>query len=367
MVSFETLIDRAHDIPVISTLPPLASFYLHEFNIYQQIDSFHRDLYDPNYIHDSDVIIDADTRHPDYPRVDCSSNPVTPALNEVVTWNDEEHHDRIRHELLRQSEIKEYILERVAGEDFVAVVIIDGISYEAVRSLDYDMQPVIVDGITTTAPGFKRIIYGGDSISIFAGLTGKGFYKSYGFTYWHRGQEDLSTELHSGLGNNVYRIRDFDKAVSTLDEDRPFDDKVYVQITRMGMDQDSHNRKEEPNRAAVRDDIVSDLDRLAELASDITDNFRIFVTADHGILWRDELPDEPPVVHDEWADHARFLDGSRDTDHGLIQRLNGDTATGLGYPYLTRELKNTEWGVHGGFSYQESITPLIEITAAGDT
>ncbi len=366
MVSFETLTERAHDTPVISTLPPLASFYLDEFDIYRSIDGFHRDLYDPGHILEQDVIIDTDARHADYPRIDCSSEPVTSNLNDVVTWENEEHQDHIQHELLKQSDISDYILESITGEEFVAVVIVDGLSYEAVRSLDFDVQPVVVDGITTTEPGFRRIIYGGDSMSIFATLTSKGFYNGYGFTYWRRGQEDLSTDLHSGLGHSIHRIRDFDKALSTLEEDQPFEDKVYVQITRMGMDQDSHNRKEEPNRAAVRDDIANDLNRLAEVADNITDNFRIFVTADHGILWRDELPNNLPIIRDEWADHARFLDGAHDMEEGLVQRRDDEVTTGLGYPYLTRELKNTEWGVHGGFSYQESITPLIEITSTGD-
>lgn len=367
MASFETVADRARETPILSTLPSLASFYLSDFNIYNTVDGFHRDLYDPDYLFDSDVIVDTEARHPDYPRLDCSAEPVTPALNDVVRWEDREHHERIHRELLRQSDIKDYILDRVVGEEFVAVVIVDGLSYEAVRPLEFEVKPVIVDGITTTGPGFRRIIYGGDSVSIYAALTSKGFYKGYGFTYWNRGQEELSTELHSGLGQNVHRIRDFDKALSTLEADQPFDNKLYVQITRMGMDQDSHNRKEEPNRAAVRDDIAEDLRGLAEVADDITDKFRIFVTADHGILWRDELPDDPQVVKDEWADHARFLEGEHDVDHGLTLRQNGDAATGLGYPYLTRELKNTEWGVHGGFSYQESITPLIEISSAGDS
>jgi len=367
MASFETIADRAHETPVVSGLPPLASFYLDDFDIYRTFDGFHRDLYNPDHAFEQDVTVDTDKRHPDYPRIDCTADPVTPALNDVVSWDQQEHHDRMRQELLQQSGIKQYILDTITGEEFVAVVVVDGLSYDAVRSLDFDTQPVIVDGITTTGPGFRRIIYGKDPVSIYAALTSKGFYTGYGFTYWERGQEDLSTDLHSGLGQNVHRISDFDEALSRLKSDQPFDDKVYAQITRMGLDQDSHNRKEEPNRAAVRDELVNDIQSLAAVANRITDNFRIFVTSDHGILWRDNLPDDPPIVHDEWVNHARFLEGDQEIEHGLTMRENGDAATGLGYPYLTRELKNTEWGVHGGFSYYESITPLLEITTTGET
>jgi len=367
MASFETIADRAHDTPVVSTLPPLGDFYLDEFAIYSSVDGFHRDLYDPNHAFDQDVIIDEGTRHSDYPRIDCTADPITPRLNDVVAWEDQFHHDRIQDDLLCQSAIKNHIVESITGEELVVLVIVDGLSYETVRSLDGNIRPVVVDGFTTTGPGFRRVIYGGDVASLYAALTSKGFYKGYGFTYWERGQEELSTGLHSAI-DTVDRIEDFGDALSTLEADQPFSDKTYVQITRMGFDQHCHNRKEEPNWSAIRDEILEDIRAVAETAADITDKFRVFVTGDHGVIWQDQLPEDPPIVHDEWADHARFLDGAHDLEKGLtVETEDGDAVTGLAYPCLTRELKNTEWGVHGGFSYNESIVPLIEITTTGDT
>ncbi|WP_338740220.1 hypothetical protein [Haloplanus salilacus] len=367
MASFETLADRASEAPVISPLPALATFYLDGLSIYRSVDTFHRDLYDPDYQFEQDVVIDDDSRYHEYPYINCTTDPITPALNDVVDWANEEHHDRIRQDLLQQSKLKNHILDAITGEDFVALIIIDGLSYDALRTVSNEiLQPVIVDGITTTEPGFRRIIYGGDPASIYASLTGEGFYTGYGFTYWERGQEDLSTDLHSAMGQNIHRIRDFDEVISTLEADAPFTEKTYVQVTRMGLDQDSHNRKENPNRNVVRDEILSDVKSLAETASTMSDNFRIFMTADHGILWRDQLPEDPPIVHDEWTNHARFLTGQHNLEHGMVVKDSTDPTTGLAYPYLTRELKNTEWGVHGGFSYQESIVPLIEVTSPGD-
>ncbi|QSG11389.1 AP superfamily protein [Halapricum desulfuricans] len=366
MATFETIAERAKEKPIISELPPLASFYLDEFGIYRSLEEFHRDLYDPDYFFERDVILETDDRHPDYPRIDCTADPFTPALDEVVEWDNREHHDRIRQDLLRQSNLKEYILDTVTTEDFVALVIVDGLSYESVRSFDIDVQPVIVDGITITEPGFRRIIYGGDKMSVYAALTDKEFYNVYGFTYWNRGQEDLSTDLHSAMGKNVHRINDFDQVLTQLKDDQPFHEKTFVQITRMGFDQDSHNRKEEPNYGAIRDSLSADLKKFADVAAGIADDFRIFVTSDHGILWRDHLPNDPPVVCDDWKNHARFVEGDKDVTHGMVEQDAGETATGLAYPYLTRELKNTEWGVHGGFSYHESVVPLIEISNTGD-
>lgn len=325
-------------------------------------------LYDPDHQFGNDVIIDTDVRHRDYPQLQCTADPVTPALNQVVDWDNREHHDRIMQDFLNQSDLKSFVVDTVTGEELVVLIIVDGLSYETVSDVDSDaLRPVVVDGITTTEPGFRRIIYGGDPASIYAALTGNGFYTGYGFTYWERGQEELSTDLHSAMGQNIYRIRDFKEAISTLRGEHPFSNKTYVQITRMGLDQDSHNRKEEPNRQITRDAILKDVRELAEFASEVTNRFRIFLTSDHGILWRDQLPEDPPIVHDDTAHHARFLTGARDIDHGLVMTDQSDTeTTGLAYPCLARELKHTEWGVHGGFSYQESIVPLIEVTSPGD-
>lgn len=368
MATFETISDRAHNTPVISDLPPMASFYLNDFAIYRSLDAFHRQLYDPDYQFEQDVIIDADIRHHDYPRIDCTSDPVTPTLNEVVEWNNPEHHDRLRQDLLKQSNIKDHILETVTSEDLVALVIVDGLSYEAVRSQDFNTRPVVVDGSTTTGPGFRRIIYGGDTLSVYGALTNKEFYNVYGFTYWPRGQEDLSTELHSAMGEDIHRIKDFEDALTKLESDAPFNDKTYVQITRMGFDQECHNRKEEPNRDRIRDELVTDIQSLAETANEVANNYQIFVTSDHGILWRDQLPEESSIIYDEWADHARFLNGEHDLPHSLTEQGDKENNTTVfAYPHLTRELKNTEWGVHGGHSYHESIIPLIEISNTGNT
>lgn len=366
MVSFSSLRERARDSPVIAPLPRLSEFYLDEFTIYPSLDEFHSDLYHPDHLFEGDVIIDADARHPAYPRVECDEDTVTPRLNEVVDWADDTAHDRLQHELISQSEIKTHIQNRVTGEELVALIIVDGLSYEAVRQTDVDAQPIVVDGITTTEPGYRRIIYGREevsSVSMYAELlTNREFYEDFAFTYWERGQEDLSTDLHSGM-SRIDRISDFGDAIDTLQSEAPFPDKTYVQITRMGLDQDSHNRKEEPNRDAVVQDIIEDVRALHETVSDLVDQFRIFVTADHGILWRDQLPADPPIVCDEHRHHTRFLEGEGNVEGGrVIWESDGTVTTGLAYPYLTRGLDNTEWGVHGGFSYYESLVPLIELT-----
>lgn len=366
MTHFDEIKERATENPVIVPLPKLAQFYLDDFNIYSSVDEFHRNLYDPTHLFEYDVIIDADEHHPQYERLSCEETTIKPQLNSLVDWSNRADHQRLNEELIAQSEIKEYILDSVTTEDLVILIVVDGLSYESVRNTTADIDPVLVDGITTTELGYRRVIYGGDDLSptsIYADLLSeKKFYNNLGFTYWERGDEELSTELHSSM-SEVNKISSFGEVIDALRCQRPLNEKTYVQITRMGLDQESHNRKEEPNKSAVINSIYDDLERIQQAAQKLSDRFSIFLTADHGILWRNQLPVESTVVTDKYHHHARFVEEPVGADMGRsITRNDGSITTGLAYPYLARELQNTEWGVHGGFSYHESVVPLIKLS-----
>ncbi|ATW88247.1 hypothetical protein halTADL_1482 [Halohasta litchfieldiae] len=366
MAYFNEIKERAHQQPVIVPLPKLAQFYLEDFNIYSSIDDFQTDFYHPDFLFENDVIIDADEHHPDFDRLSCDEETVGPRLNTVVDWASNTDHQRLKEDLLVQSQIKEHILDAVSTEDLVILIIVDGLSYESVRGTAIDARPVFVDGISTTEPGYRRVIYGKGQYSptsVYADLLdAKRFYNDLSYTYWERGDEDLSTDLHSSM-SSVTRISSFNEVVDALREEYPLEEKTFVQITRMGLDQDSHNRKEEPNKSAVVQDILDDLGKMHETADKLSDRFRIFLTADHGILWRDQLPSEDSIVCEDYHPHARFVEGGMNIKEGrTIFETDGVKSIGLGYPHLTRKLANTEWGVHGGFSYYESIVPLIEVT-----
>jgi hypothetical protein len=363
MPTFTQIAEQARTNPVICPLPKLASFYFDELAIYTSLDNFHYDLYDPDYRFEQDVVVSSDEHHPDYTRLSCDEVPVRPRLNEIVDWGDREHHDRLQRELLPQSSLKNQILRSVTGENIVVLLIVDGLSYESIRTTNLTSQPVIVDGITTTEPGFKRIIYGNDNVSLYSELLHKkNFTNKFGFTYWNRGQEELSTDLHASMGNDVYRIRDFSEAVERISEDAAFTNRTYIQITRMGLDQDSHNKKEAPDHDAVIENIIEDIQMLESELSDQEESYRIFATSDHGILWRTQLPDSPDVILDDYKHQPRYVTGRKKVPHSMtFTNPDGEIVSGLAYPYLARDFKHTEWGVHGGFSYYESIVPLIEI------
>lgn len=363
MPTFTEIADQAQANPVICPLPKLASFYLDDLAIYTSLENFHYDLYDPDKRFEQNVVVSTDDHHPDYTRLSCDEDPVTPRLNEVVDWSNRGHHNRLRRELIPQSNLKEHILHNVSGESVVVLLIVDGLSYESIRTTNLPAQPVIVDGITTTEPGFRRIIYGNDNVSLYSELLReKNFTNKFGFTYWDRGQEELSTDLHASMGNDVYRIRDFSEAIAQLSDDAPFRNRTYVQITRMGLDQDSHNKKEAPDHDAVVETLIEDIQALESELADKAESYRIFASSDHGILWRTQLPDNPDVVLDDYKHQPRYVTGRQRVPHSMsIKNQAEEIVSGLAYPYLARDFKHTEWGVHGGFSYYESVVPLIEL------
>jgi hypothetical protein len=62
------------------------------------------------------------------------------------------------------------------------------------------------------------------------------------------------------------------------------------------------------------------------------------------------------------ADHPRHYEHSKRSQHVLNVEFEGKEFALLEYPYLRRDLRANEWGVHGGLSFEESVVPLLSIT-----
>ena len=77
------------------------------------------------------------------------------------------------------------------------------------------------------------------------------------------------------------------------------------------------------------------------------------------MLWREEhqlitLP-EPGLPAPRYHETSRI--GER-----IFNFLNAENAgSAMHYPYVRRNLRANEWGVHGGLSYEESVIPLVEL------
>jgi hypothetical protein len=86
------------------------------------------------------------------------------------------------------------------------------------------------------------------------------------------------------------------------------------------------------------------------------------LTADHGILWREAIEGRLEVVGDlihEDAGHARYVRGHVLRPYGRCVTCLDSHYTAFRFPFMTRELRSNEWGVHGGISAWESIVPFI--------
>lgn len=109
-------------------------------------------------------------------------------------------------------------------------------------------------------------------------------------------------------------------------------------------------------------DIFEKFDALIDCFSNSHQNVLACLTADHGILWRHSLEGKWSVINDLQVDDkrcVRHIRGSRIRDYILVKSGFGGTFSMLRVPYITRKLRNNEWGVHGGISAWESIVPLI--------
>jgi hypothetical protein len=355
--------------PIVSELPPLAWVYLNDVAIYPSIAAFERDFDDPLHQFDHDVIIDTAEPPGSYQSMTITDDLISPELNSAVDWDDRGEFDRLTESLLPQSGFKSHIVDSAGDVDVIAVVVVDGLSYETVRTADHPIldsatiDPIVVDGVSETENGYRRVLFGSNKTSLYAELSMESYNAHHGFTYWEQGQETLSSDLHKAMNDaNVHRIRSFEEIDGYLDASY-FQSRTYLQITRMGLDQHAHNRKERPDRMGVTKTILDNIAWLSSWLEDRADSYRIHVTSDHGILWREHLPEDPPTVDTgSKTGSPRHVTGSKLVSHG--HQMTGPTGamTALAYPYLTRELKHTEWGVHGGLSYYESFVPLITLT-----
>jgi hypothetical protein len=136
----------------------------------------------------------------------------------------------------------------------------------------------------------------------------------------------------------------------------------FVLIVREGLDQLCHRHRDQPDVEATVQQLGNEFLVLAQRVRERGVSATLFLTADHGILWRHEhnlriygvsSGNVPP----------RYYEGLISGE--LLWRVNflGNDYSLLAYPFIRRQLRSTEWGVHGGLSFEESFVPLVKLTA----
>lgn len=352
-VTLEQLIELIQRVPVMADMHPLSVLFLPDEAIcfeslsemIAQLDSPHPQPAVPMLA----LACDSNYAHR-FPAVRCTHNPLTGALNSVLL----KRYDDIRNRLVLQSQLAHHIVAQADAEAIV-LLMIDGLSYDEVARfaphwLEYT-TPVLVDGISITEHGMKRIV--GDP-PLAQRLFDIGYANLYGFTYWERDQEALTDVLFRGFGNRVKKVREF-RAV--LDEIKTIaKERTFIQIVRTGLDQLAHQHRDRPNLESAVRTLFMDLEELIDGFQQACCSAQVHLVSDHGMLWTWEHSLKP---YEPSGDQPRYYEYPKVSQHTRIFEFEGREYSALEYPYLRRSLRSTEWGVHGGLSFQESLIPWI--------
>lgn len=372
MISLEQLRDLLDNTPVIAEMHPVSRCYLPtDVAIYDTSPELAWSLDTPDTTRPlRSLILKGDPLYATrFPRVQVDHDPFTPDLNRVL----HKRFDEISTLMLSQSQLSRRIAHKAEERDVIALMLIDGLSYGDVdRWLDENpaghvrLVPCLVDGPTLTEVAFPRII--GD-IPPAMHLFDSGFRQRMGFTYWSREHNPLTDEIFRTI-TDVDAVGDFSTILATVRRQirASPERKMYLQILRTGLDGYAHHQKRKPPIEAIVDTIMDEMLSLANLLYEAGRSARINLTADHGILWRDEF--EPEIVGHAPARSSprscEWRDLYRQDEPGQRFAVAGREIYCLAYPKTRRALRIDEQGVHGGISFQESIVPFLTMKI-GDT
>lgn len=291
-----------------------------------------------------------------FPTVEFPALPSIEQVNEALPNRFETTH------LFKQSDVAAEITERIGQElpQIVVLLVFDGLSFYDV--IDWKLpqavlEPCLVDGLSVTNNAMQRLI---GSPVLTHRIFGMGYIRRLGFSYWERAMNALTDTLFAEFPpNQLHRMTTFCEVLQKI-KASGWETHTYVQIIRSGLDGVCHANRERPNIKSILEDVKRDILSLLEALQATEKSFRLFITADHGILW---YADQNIVPLAQERFNARYTDGSigrgdnlltLNTDEGTYTVLTGDKV-------IAKQRKVTEWGFHGGISAQESLVPFWDI------
>jgi len=241
--------------------------------------------------------------------------------------------------------------------DIIILNVVDGLSYYDLPD-NMDAIPCLVRGVTTTDFGFRDVI-GKPNTS--QRLFSLGYKSQLAFTFFDTDTRPLSAELHATFGSSqLNRINSIEEGIDII-RGNPFW-RGYIQIVAPGLDKLAHYHADRPMIKETLSRIFERLDKVIDSLSSKGRKVIACLTSDHGILWRDDAKDKTEVVGDLFSEdtaHPRYVKGSLSRNYARAVKLESKSYTLLKAPYMTRDWKHSEWGVHGGISAWESIVPII--------
>ncbi|MFN8469222.1 MAG: alkaline phosphatase family protein [Caldilineaceae bacterium] len=267
-------------------------------------------------------------------------------------------------DLLRQSQIAFEIARQAAGAHIIVLLVLDGLAYEDVLDWQYPAnwqwtrRPCFVDGITLTTTAMPRVI---GLPPLAHRLFQQGYKQHYGFTYWERDSNDLTDTLFAEFSKaQLTKVSEFSQILDRL-ADSNFSAPTYVQIVRNGLDQFVHSYRERPNVRNFLRELEHAVWDLLDLLATFQCSVRVYVTADHGILWYEKQPVTTISTNSPSARYVTTETHVNDDRFTRICEASEDYTVAVGPYHICRNRRVNEWGFHGGISGRESVIPFLTL------
>ncbi len=264
--------------------------------------------------------------------------------------------------LLTQSQIASEIVCTAQGAQVIVLLIMDGLAYEDILAWQYPTlwqwtrRPCLVDGVTLTTTCMPRVV---GSPPLAHRLFQRGYKQHIGFTYWERASNDLTDILFAEFSSNqLMRVNEFAQILERLAATK-FDAPTYIQIVRNGLDQLVHNHRERPDIHHYMQNLEKSVQNLLNLLTTFRRTVRVYITADHGILWY-EGQNMTAIIDNPSS--ARYVTGNIAMSEGRFSTINESSASytvAVGQDQILRRRRANEWGFHGGISGRESLVPFV--------
>ncbi len=271
-----------------------------------------------------------------------------------------------RSHLLTHRDVADRIISdiRQKGYQAVALLLVDGLSYDDTLEWPEHPEPYFVDGPSITfartpekgilpGVGFPAII---GSPPLARRLAETGIPHSRGYSYWDREKNDVSALLFQGVP--LTRVGGMAEALDLLASVKL--SGIYLQLVREGLDGLAHRRREvTSNEVQVAiEAIYNDYRRLVDLLADSGLRSAVYLTADHGILWKKQHPLRQ--LYNCRSQHPRYALECPYEEPSFVSRFETGCQTFylFHYPHLGAQIRRNDSGVHGGLSYWESIVPF---------
>lgn len=279
--------------------------------------------------------------------------PLSTELNQVL----KSRFDFIKSTLRSQSHLPDLIVQPTAASCTI-LILVDGLSWAdcAYWPAPVSAQPILVDGASTSEQGMKRII---GKPPVVERLFAQGCDRAYGFSCWMREDSTLTDQLFACFGENVQNVRNFQDVLEGLGTSDL--NNAYVQIVCQGLDRLCHKQRDRPNPENYVKALAQDWHSLLECLQNRGTSAQVFLTSAHGILWKSGH-DLQVLPQGKWMDSPRYFKYSYPSLQTLDIDFEGNIYSLLNYPYIGRDFKTDEWGMHGGLSFEESIVPLLTAT-----